>query len=168
MTKPRNNNRTKENNKSGKDTSGKRPASSSLAGNVSGQGPLKNTFSPPSGPAGTTSGEQTSQTDTSSLDSSLHAPNNDGDKSKSTEKTPAVSFPKRAASPDASTAAVQSQPTKFYASATPNAIEGFWNHFATNRDACDAVDRQLSLFSSYGSSARYQVLLRQTKMSVPL
>ncbi|RGB23460.1 hypothetical protein C1646_774473, partial [Rhizophagus diaphanus] len=114
MTKPRNNNKTKENNKSGKDTSGKRPASSSPAGNVSGQ---ENTFSPPSGPINTTSVEQTFQTDTSSLDASLHAPNNDGDKGKSVEKTPVVSFPERATSPDASTAAVQSQPAKFYASA---------------------------------------------------
>ncbi|RGB24010.1 hypothetical protein C1646_773692 [Rhizophagus diaphanus] len=136
MTKPRNNNKTKENNKSGKDTSGKRPASSSPAGNVSGQ---ENTFSSPSGPVDTTSVEQTSQTDTSSLDASLHAPNNDGDKGKSIEKTPAVSFPERAVFPDASMAAVQSQPTKFYASAAPNAIEGFWNHFTTNHDACDVI-----------------------------
>ncbi|RGB28607.1 hypothetical protein C1646_767619 [Rhizophagus diaphanus] len=152
MTKPRNNNKTKENNKSGKDTSGKRPASSSPAGNVSGQGPSLSSPSentspsttssnkkarPPSGPVDTTSVEHTSQTNTSSLDASFHAPNNDGDKGKSVEKTPVVSFPEHAASPDASTAAVQSQPTKFYASAAPNAIEGFWNHFATNRNALD-------------------------------
>ncbi|RGB22854.1 hypothetical protein C1646_775427, partial [Rhizophagus diaphanus] len=164
ITKPRNNNKTKENNESGKDTSGKRPALSSPAGNVSGQGPsssnppentsssttssnkkarvinesdmdVENTFSHPSGPVDMTSIEQTFQADTSSLDASLHAPNNNGDKGKSIEKTPVVSFPERAASPDASTAAVQSQPTKFYASAAPNAIEGFWNHFTTNRDA---------------------------------
>ncbi|RGB22551.1 hypothetical protein C1646_775894, partial [Rhizophagus diaphanus] len=170
---------------SGKDTSGKCPASSSPAGNVSGQGPtlsnppentlpsttssnkkarvinesdmdIENTFSPSSGPVDTTSVEQTSQTDTSSLDASLHAPNNDGDKGKSIEKTLAVSFPERAAFPDAFAAAVQSQPTKFYASAAPNAIEGFWNHFAMNCDVYDVVDRQLSLFSSYGSSARCQ------------
>ncbi|RGB34811.1 hypothetical protein C1646_760121, partial [Rhizophagus diaphanus] len=180
-----NGNDDNKNNKSGKDTSGKRPASSSPAGNVSGQGPfssnppeitspsttssnkkarvinesdmdIENTFSPPSGPVNTASIEQTSQTDTSSLDASLHAPNNDGDKGKNIEKTPVVSFPERAVSPDAFTAAVQSQPTKFYASAAPNAIKGFWNHFAMNRDACDVVDRQLSLFSSYGSSARCQ------------
>ncbi|RGB25042.1 hypothetical protein C1646_772282 [Rhizophagus diaphanus] len=96
---------------------------------------IENTFSPPSGPVNTTSVEQTSQTDTSPLDASLHAPNNNGDKGKSIEKTPAVSFPERAASPDASAAAVQSQPTKFYTSAAPNAIEGFWNHFAINRNA---------------------------------
>ncbi|RGB38029.1 hypothetical protein C1646_665708 [Rhizophagus diaphanus] len=154
MTKPRNNNKTKDNNKSGKDTSGKRPASNSPAGNVSGQGPssssppentspsttssnkkaqvinesdmdIENTFCPPSGPVDTTSVEQTSHADTSSLDASLHAPNNDGDKGKSIEKIPAVSFPERAVSPDASMAVVQSQSTKFYASAAPNAIEGF-------------------------------------------
>ncbi|RGB22509.1 hypothetical protein C1646_677791 [Rhizophagus diaphanus] len=154
MTKPRNNNKTKENNKSGKDTSGKRPASSSPTGNVSGQGlssssppentspsttssnkkarvnnesdmDIENTFCPPSGPVDTTSVDQPSQADITSLDASLHAPNNIDDKGKSAEKTPAVSFPERAASPDASMAAVQSQPTKFYASAAPNAIEGF-------------------------------------------
>ncbi|RGB26761.1 hypothetical protein C1646_770008 [Rhizophagus diaphanus] len=185
MTKPRNNNKTKENNKSGKDTSGKRPTSNSPAGNVSGQGSsssnppentsplttssnkkarvinesdmdIENTFGPPSDPVNTASVEQTSQTDTSSLDAFLHAPNNNGDKGKSTEKTPVVSFSERAASPDTSTAAIQSQPAKFYASAAPNAIEGFWNHFAINCNACDAVDRQLFLFSSYGSSARCQ------------
>ncbi|RGB21859.1 hypothetical protein C1646_777103 [Rhizophagus diaphanus] len=185
MTKPRNNNRTKENNKSGKDISGKHPTSSSPAGNVSGQGlssssplentspsttssnkkawvinesdmDIENTFSPPSGPVDMTLVEQTFQADTSSLDASLHAPNNDGNKGKSAEKTPAVSFPERAASPEASTAAVQFQPTKFYASAAPNTVEGFWNHFVTNHDACDVVDRQLFLFSSYGSSARCQ------------
>ncbi|RGB25376.1 hypothetical protein C1646_771806 [Rhizophagus diaphanus] len=94
----------------------------------------ENTFSHPSGPVDMTSIEQTFQADTSSLDASLHAPNNDGNKGKSMEKTPAVFFPKRAASPDASTAAVQSQPIKFYTSAAPNAVEGFWNHFATNHD----------------------------------
>ncbi|PKK55337.1 hypothetical protein RhiirC2_802670 [Rhizophagus irregularis] len=84
---------------------------------------------------------------------SLDTPANNTDKGKSPEITPAVSFLERAASPDAFQAAVQSQPTLFYASAAPNDVEGFWNHFASNRDVCDAVDRQLSLFSSYGSHA---------------
>ncbi|GBC50058.2 hypothetical protein GLOIN_2v1762049 [Rhizophagus irregularis DAOM 181602=DAOM 197198] len=171
----------KKNNQSNKDTTSKRPASSSPTGNVSGQGssmsgpsnPPPSTTSTnkrtrvsaddsvmdvdkpltPPGPVETTSAEIPSQPDTSSLEASQHAPANNNDKGKSPEITPAVSFPERAASPDASQAAVQSQPTLFYASAAPNDVDGFWNHFASNRDACDAVDRQLSLFSSYGSRA---------------
>ncbi|GBC34816.1 hypothetical protein GLOIN_2v1762049 [Rhizophagus irregularis DAOM 181602=DAOM 197198] len=171
----------KQNNKSNKDTTSKRPASSSPAGNVSGQGPAISDTSntppltastnkrtrvsaddsvmdvdkplTPSGPVETTSIEIPSQPDNSSLDASQHAPANNNDKGKSPEITPTVSFPERAASPDVSQAAVQSQPTLYYASAAPNDIEGFWTHFASNRDTCDAVDRQLSLFSSYGSRA---------------
>ncbi|GET56395.1 hypothetical protein GLOIN_2v1811259 [Rhizophagus irregularis DAOM 181602=DAOM 197198] len=171
----------KKNNQSNKDTTSKRPASSSPTGNVSGQGSSMSgpSNTPPSttstnkrtrvsaddsvmdvdkpltppGPVETTSAEIPSQPDTSSLDASQHAPANNNDKGKSPEITPAVSFPERAASPDASQAAVQSQPTLFYALAAPNDVDGFWNHFASNRDACDAVDRQLSLFSSYGSRA---------------
>ncbi|GET56394.1 hypothetical protein GLOIN_2v1811259 [Rhizophagus irregularis DAOM 181602=DAOM 197198] len=153
----------KKNNQSNKDTTSKRPASSSPTGNVSGQGSsivsaddsvmdVDKPLTPP-GPVETTSAEIPSQPDTSSLDASQHAPANNNDKGKSPEITPAVSFPERAASPDASQAAVQSQPTLFYALAAPNDVDGFWNHFASNRDACDAVDRQLSLFSSYGSRA---------------
>ncbi|EXX70882.1 hypothetical protein RirG_083500 [Rhizophagus irregularis DAOM 197198w] len=172
----------KKDNKSNKDTTSKRPASSSPTGTVSGQGssmsgPSSNTppltastnkrtrvsaddsvmnvdkpLTPP-GPVETTSAEIPSQPDTSSLDASQHAPANNNDKGKSLDITPAVSFPERAASPDASQAAVQSQPTLFYASAAPNDVESFWTHFALNRNACDAVDRQLSLFPSYGSRA---------------
>ncbi|GET57853.1 hypothetical protein GLOIN_2v1785090 [Rhizophagus irregularis DAOM 181602=DAOM 197198] len=153
----------KKNNQSNKDTTSKRPASSSPTGNVSGQGSsivsaddsvmdVDKPLTPP-GPVETTSAEIPSQPDTSSLDASQHAPANNNDKGKSPEITPAVSFPERAASPDASQAAVQSQPTLFYASAAPNDVDGFWNHFASNRNACDAVDRQLSLFTSYGSRA---------------
>ncbi|PKY15634.1 hypothetical protein RhiirB3_381098 [Rhizophagus irregularis] len=107
----------------------------------------------PPGPVETTSTEIPSQPDISSLDTSQHAPANNNDKGKSPAITSAVSFPERAVSLDVSQAAVQSQPTLFYASAAPNDVEGFWTHFASNRDACDVVDRQLSLFSSYGSRA---------------
>ncbi|EXX64683.1 hypothetical protein RirG_140470 [Rhizophagus irregularis DAOM 197198w] len=158
----------KQNNKSNKDTTSKRPASSSPAGNVSGQGsalpdtlntPLSTTSTnkrtrvsaddsvmnvdkplTPPGPVETTSAEIPSQPDTSSLDASQHAPANNNDKGKSPEITPVVSFPERAAFLDASQAAVQSQPTLYYASAAPNDVEGFWTHFASNRDACNAVD----------------------------
>ncbi|GBC49288.2 hypothetical protein GLOIN_2v1762049 [Rhizophagus irregularis DAOM 181602=DAOM 197198] len=140
----------KKNNQSNKDTTSKRPASKSVADDsvMDVDKPLT-----PPGPVETTSAEIPSQPDTSSLEASQHAPANNNDKGKSPEITPAVSFPERAASPDASQAAVQSQPTLFYASAAPNDVDGFWNHFASNRDACDAVDRQLLLFSSYGSRA---------------
>ncbi|GET60861.1 hypothetical protein GLOIN_2v1788341 [Rhizophagus irregularis DAOM 181602=DAOM 197198] len=138
----------KKNNQSNKDTTSKRPASSSPTGNVSGQGSSMSgpSNTPPSttstnkrtrvsaddsvmdvdkplappGPVETTSTEIPSQPDTSSLDASQHAPANNNDKGKSPEITPAVSFPERAASPDVSQAAVQSQPTLFYASAAPN------------------------------------------------
>ncbi|GET66892.1 hypothetical protein GLOIN_2v1682945 [Rhizophagus irregularis DAOM 181602=DAOM 197198] len=143
----------KKNNQSNKDTTSKRPASSSPTGNVSGQGSSMSgpSNTPPSttstnkrtrvsaedsvmdvdkpltppGPVETTSAEIPSQPDTSSLDASQHAPADNNDKGKSPEITPAVSFPERAASPDASQAAVQSQPTLFYASAAPNDVDGF-------------------------------------------
>ncbi|GBC51144.2 hypothetical protein GLOIN_2v1762049 [Rhizophagus irregularis DAOM 181602=DAOM 197198] len=138
----------KKDNKSDKDTTSKRPASSSPTGNVPGQGSsivsaddsvmdVDKPLTPP-GPVETTSAEIPSQPDTSSLDASQHAPANNNDKGKSPDITPAVSFPERAASPDASQAAVQSQPTLFYASAAPNDVEDFWTHFASNRDVCDA------------------------------
>ncbi|PKC56715.1 hypothetical protein RhiirA1_401929, partial [Rhizophagus irregularis] len=34
--------------------------------------------------------------------------------------------------------------------------QGFWTHFKTNREACDATDREFSSFSSYGSKATTQ------------
>ncbi|EXX58152.1 hypothetical protein RIR_jg15530.t1 [Rhizophagus irregularis DAOM 181602=DAOM 197198] len=120
----------KKDNKSNKDTTSKRPASSSPEGNVSGQGPsisgpsntppsttstnkrtrvsaddsVMDVDKPltPSGPVETTSAETPFQPITSSLDASLHAPAHNNDKGKSPEITPAVSFPERAGSPDAS------------------------------------------------------------------
>ncbi|PKY38856.1 hypothetical protein RhiirA4_414538 [Rhizophagus irregularis] len=85
---------------------------------------------------------------------SQHSPSNSADKGKSVEITPPE--PKRAASPDASTAAIQSSPLRFYAAAAPSTIEGFWDHFKTNREACDATDRELSFYASYGSRATTQ------------
>ncbi|PKK44480.1 hypothetical protein RhiirC2_835013, partial [Rhizophagus irregularis] len=73
-----------------------------------------------------------------SLDDSQHSPSNSVDKGKSVEILPPE--PDRAASPDASTAAIQSSPLRFYAAAAPSTIEGFWTHFKTNREACDAID----------------------------
>ncbi|PKB91978.1 hypothetical protein RhiirA5_387933, partial [Rhizophagus irregularis] len=61
--------------------------------------------------------------------------------------------PEHAASPDASAAAIQSSLLRFYAAAALSTIEGFWTHFKTNREACDATDREFSSFSSYGSKA---------------
>ncbi|PKY37196.1 hypothetical protein RhiirB3_461834 [Rhizophagus irregularis] len=95
----------------------------------------------PLGPVETTSAEIPSQPDISSLDASQHAPANNNDKGKSPEVTPAVSFSNRAAFPNASQAAIQSQPTLFYALAAPNDVDGFWTHFASNRDVCDADHR---------------------------
>ncbi|CAB4406020.1 unnamed protein product [Rhizophagus irregularis] len=86
-----------------------------------------------------------------SLEDSQHSPSNSADKGKSVEITPPE--PERAASPDASTAAIQSSPLRFYAAAAPSTIEGFWDHFKTNREACDATDREFSSFASYGSKA---------------
>ncbi|CAB4407434.1 unnamed protein product [Rhizophagus irregularis] len=89
-----------------------------------------------------------------SLEDSQHFPSNSADKGKSVEIAPPE--PERAASPDASTAAIQSSPLRFYAAAAPNTIEGFWDHFKTNRDACDATDREFFSFASYGSKASTQ------------
>ncbi|PKC17136.1 hypothetical protein RhiirA5_369242 [Rhizophagus irregularis] len=47
-------------------------------------------------------------------------------------------------------------PLRFYAAAAPSTIEGFWTHFKTNREACDATDREFSSFSFYGSKATTQ------------
>ncbi|CAB4406018.1 unnamed protein product [Rhizophagus irregularis] len=89
-----------------------------------------------------------------SLEDSQHSPSNSADKGKSVDITPPG--PERAASPDASSAAIQSSPLRFYAAAAPNTIEGFWDHFKTNREACDATDREFSSFASYGSKATTQ------------
>ncbi|PKY33017.1 hypothetical protein RhiirB3_532293 [Rhizophagus irregularis] len=110
----------------------------------------------PPGPVETTSAEIPSQPDTSSplltlLNTHLLITTI---KAKAQKLLP--QFPSQNVLPlqiDASQAAVQSQPTLFYASAAPNDVEGFWDHFTSNRDTCDAVDRQLSLFPSYGSRA---------------
>ncbi|PKY60618.1 hypothetical protein RhiirA4_484517, partial [Rhizophagus irregularis] len=166
------NNNSKKKNKNNNETTTKRPASSSPTGNVSGQGSSSSgpSNTPPSttsthkrtrvsaedsvmdvdkpltppGPVETTSTAKPSEPDTSSLDASVHTPSGDNEKGKAPDTSPAVTFPERASSPDASQAAVQSQPILYYASAAPNDVEGFWDHFASNRDACDAVDRQLS------------------------
>ncbi|GBC35734.2 hypothetical protein GLOIN_2v1785090 [Rhizophagus irregularis DAOM 181602=DAOM 197198] len=82
-----------------------------------------------------------------SLDDSQHSPSNSADKGKSVDILPPE--PERAASPDASTAAIQSSLLRFYAAAAPSTIEGFWTYFKTNREACDATDREFSSFSSY-------------------
>ncbi|PKB97196.1 hypothetical protein RhiirA5_433564, partial [Rhizophagus irregularis] len=89
-----------------------------------------------------------------SLDDSQHSPSNSADKGKSVEILPPE--PERAASPDASTAAIQSSLLRFYAAAAPSTIEGFWTYYKTNREACDATDREFSSFSSYGSKATTQ------------
>ncbi|PKB95833.1 hypothetical protein RhiirA5_435943 [Rhizophagus irregularis] len=138
----------KKNNKSNNDTTTKRPAFSSPTGNIFGQdssssGPLNTPPSTtstnkrtrvsaedsvmdvdkpltPPGPVETTSTKKTSQPDTSSLNASQHAFAGNNDKGKSPEITSAVSFPERAAFSNASKAAVQFQPTLYYASAAPN------------------------------------------------
>ncbi|PKY26680.1 hypothetical protein RhiirB3_452322 [Rhizophagus irregularis] len=158
----------KKNNKSNNDNTTKCPASSSPTGNVSGQGfslsspsntpPSTNSTNKrtkvsaddsvmdvdkplmPSSSIEITPTEKPSQPDTFSFNTSQHAPTNSNNKGKSPDITPAVSFPERAASPNASKAAVQSQPTLYYASAAPNDIEDFWEHFTSNHDMCDAVD----------------------------
>ncbi|PKY28981.1 hypothetical protein RhiirB3_391469 [Rhizophagus irregularis] len=89
-----------------------------------------------------------------SLDDSQHSPSNSADKGKSVEIFPPE--PERAASPDASTAAIQSSLLRFYAAAAPSTIEGFWTYFKTNRETCDVTDREFSSFSSYGSKATTQ------------
>ncbi|RGB23378.1 hypothetical protein C1646_822147 [Rhizophagus diaphanus] len=68
MTKPRNNNKTKENNKSGKDTSGKRPASSFPAGNVSGQGPTSSSPPENTSPSTTSSNKKARVVNESDMD----------------------------------------------------------------------------------------------------
>ncbi|PKY37543.1 hypothetical protein RhiirA4_450409 [Rhizophagus irregularis] len=147
-------NKNKNKNKTGNDTTTKRPASSSPAGNVSGQGfspaspsntlPLTTSANkrtrvseessamnieqplPPSpGLVETTSVKEPSQPEPSSLDTSLHTPTSNHSTGKGPKITPAVSFPERAASPDAFQAAVQFQPILYYASAALNDIEGF-------------------------------------------
>ncbi|CAB4406109.1 unnamed protein product [Rhizophagus irregularis] len=174
-------NNNKKKNKNNNKTTTKRPASSSPTGNISGQGssssgpsntsPLTNSTNKrtrvssedsvidvdkpltPPGPVEITSTETPSQPNTSSLDASAHTPAGVSDKGKTPDNIPAVIFPECATSPDASQAAVQSRPTLYYALAAPNDVEGFWDHFASNRDVYNAVDRQLSLFFSYGSRA---------------
>ncbi|PKC05105.1 hypothetical protein RhiirA5_421331 [Rhizophagus irregularis] len=58
-----------------------------------------------------------------SLDDSQHFPSNSADKEKSVDILPPE--PERAASPDASTATIQSSLLRFYAAATPSTIKGF-------------------------------------------
>ncbi|GBC51377.2 hypothetical protein GLOIN_2v1785090 [Rhizophagus irregularis DAOM 181602=DAOM 197198] len=82
-----------------------------------------------------------------SLDDSQHSPSNSADKGKSVEILPPE--PEHTASPDASTAAIQSSPLRFYAAAAPSTIENFWTHFKTNCEACDTTDREFSSFSFY-------------------
>ncbi|PKY41213.1 hypothetical protein RhiirA4_416478 [Rhizophagus irregularis] len=129
-------NNNKKKNKNNNETTTKRPTSSSPTGNVSGQGssssgplntpPLTNPANKrtrvtaedsvmdvdkpltPPGPVETTSTEQPSQPDNSSLNASAHAPSGNIDKGKASDTSPAVTFPERAAFPDAFQAAVQS------------------------------------------------------------
>ncbi|PKK80590.1 hypothetical protein RhiirC2_3861, partial [Rhizophagus irregularis] len=89
-----------------------------------------------------------------SLDDSQHFPSNSADKGKSVKILPPEL--ERAASPDASSAAIQSSPLRYYAVAALSTIEDFWTHFKTNREACDATDREFSSFFSYGSKATTQ------------
>ncbi|EXX72741.1 hypothetical protein RirG_066420 [Rhizophagus irregularis DAOM 197198w] len=89
-----------------------------------------------------------------SLDDSQHSPSNSADKGKSVEILPPE--PEHTASPDASTAAIQSSPLRFYAAAAPSTIENFWTHFKTNCEACDTTDREFSSFSFYGSKVTTQ------------
>ena len=109
------------------------------------------TSSPP--PVDTNTSPSASNSGTS-LEDSQHSPSNSADKGKSVDITPPE--PEHAASPDASSAAIQSSPLRFYAAAAPSTIEGFWDHFKTNREACDATDRVFSSFASYGSRASTQ------------
>ncbi|PKC54210.1 hypothetical protein RhiirA1_477755 [Rhizophagus irregularis] len=109
------------------------------------------TSSPP--PVNTNAPPSVPDTGTS-LDDSQHSPSNSADKGKSVEILPPE--PDHAASPDASTAAIQSSPLHFYAAAAPSTIEGFWTHFKPNCEACDVTDREFSSFSSYGSKATTQ------------
>ncbi|CAB4440162.1 unnamed protein product [Rhizophagus irregularis] len=114
----------------------------------------QNTTSTSSPPPVDTNASPSAPDSGTSLEDSQHSPSNSADKSKSVEITPPE--PERAASPDASTAAIQSSPLRFYAAAAPSTIKGFWDHFKTNREACDATDREFSSFASYGSKATTQ------------
>ncbi|PKY36306.1 hypothetical protein RhiirB3_458604, partial [Rhizophagus irregularis] len=143
------------------------------SGNVQGQGSSASTPGPTSQPLTDNSAKRTWETTLNSspppvetnaslsapnsgtsLNDSQHSPSNSADKGKSVEILPPE--PERAASPDASIAAIQSSLLRFYAVAAPSTIEGFWTHFKTNREACDATDREFSSFSSYGSKATTQ------------
>ncbi|CAB4416055.1 unnamed protein product [Rhizophagus irregularis] len=114
----------------------------------------QDTTSPSSPPPVDTNASPPAPDSGTSLEDSQHSPSNSADKGKSVEITPPE--PERAASPDASTAAIQSSPLRYYAAAAPNTIDGFWDHFKTNREACDATDREFSSFASYGSKASTQ------------
>ncbi|PKK64030.1 hypothetical protein RhiirC2_788058 [Rhizophagus irregularis] len=132
----------KKNNKSNNDTTTKHPASSSPTGNISGQG------SSSSGPSNTLLSTTSTNkcirvstddyfmnvdkpltppgpVETTFTDASQHASTNNNDKGKSSYITPTVSFPECTASLDTFKAAVQSQPTFYYASAASNDVEGF-------------------------------------------
>jgi hypothetical protein len=85
------------------------------------------------------------------LNASQHAPSNNVSSSEPKGKDKEVFFQQHATSPDASAATVQAATFRFHTRTFPNAVEGFNDKFKTNRDACDAVNRYFTRFSSYGS-----------------
>ncbi|CAB4434468.1 unnamed protein product [Rhizophagus irregularis] len=122
----------KRNNKASGTSAPKRPAQSPSSGNVQGQGsststpvlisqPLTDSSNKRTRPQDTTSTSSPPPVDTNaspsapdsgtSLEDSQHFPSNSADKGKSVEITPPE--PERAASPDASTATIQSSPFAF-------------------------------------------------------
>ncbi|EXX66890.1 hypothetical protein RirG_119480 [Rhizophagus irregularis DAOM 197198w] len=159
----------KRNNKASGTSAPKRPTQSPPSGNVQGQGSSASAPSPTSQPSTDNSAKRTrvSSEPVIDQDNILTPPALQDNASTSsplplipTHKRKSVEIlppkPERAASSDASTAAIQSSPFRFYAAAAPSTIEGFWTHFKTNRKACDATDREFSSFSSYGSKATTQ------------
>ncbi|EXX70135.1 hypothetical protein GLOIN_2v1785090 [Rhizophagus irregularis DAOM 181602=DAOM 197198] len=155
----------RRNNKASGTSAPKRPAQSPPSGNVQGQGSSASTPSPTSQLSTDNSAKRTRVFSEPIMDQDniltppvllllriilqLLPPSR-----KSVEILPPE--PKRAASPDASTAAIQSSPLRYYAAAAPSTIKDFWIHFKTNREACDVTDREFSSFSSYGSKATTQ------------
>ncbi|EXX58641.1 hypothetical protein RirG_196060 [Rhizophagus irregularis DAOM 197198w] len=159
----------KRNNKASGTSAPKRPAQSPPSGNVQGQGSSTSTSGPTSQPLTDNSAKRTRVSSEPVMDqdniltppapqdntsTSSPLPLIPKHKGKSVEISPPE--PDHAASPDASTAAIQSSPLRFYAAAAPSTIEGFWTYFKTNREACNATDREFSSFSSYGSKATTQ------------
>ncbi|CAB4432413.1 unnamed protein product [Rhizophagus irregularis] len=133
----------KRNNKASGTSALKRPAQSPPSGGVQGQGSSSSDKVPTSQPSAnnlakctrdtaSTSPLPPADTNTSpsasdsgtSFEDSRHSPSNTVNKGKNIEILPLE--PEHAASPDASTAAIQSSPLRFYVAAAPSTIEGFW------------------------------------------